>query len=197
MYRSFLFYHHLTDKTYVIFLQIKDHIKRDCHQSSSSASRGQDAEICSDQQLAPGAQGAGGLTGRRAGTNQVSSGRRDIFNRTIHTPEPGCVCPILLVNGFRKVDNFLTTVCKNIKASGDEVQIVWRNLLLFHFDGGRHSRQPKTRSLKVNFGKLDSTLSHLFSVLGCYRTIHTGLCLWKVESCSCMWEQSRWKSFKS
>ena len=60
----------------------------------------------------------------------------------------------------------------------------------------RHSRQPKTRSLKVNFGKLDSTLSHLFSVLGCYRTIHTGLCLWKVESCSCMWEQSRWKSFK-
>ena len=70
------------------------------------------------------------------------------------------------------------------------------NLLLFHFDGGRHSRQPKTRSLKVNFGKLDSTLSHLFSVLGCYRTIHTGLCLWKVESCPCMWEQSRWKSFK-
>ena len=135
LYRSFLFYHHLTDKTYVIFLQIKDHIKRDCHQSSSSASRGQDAEICSDQQLAPGAQGARGLTGRRAGTNQVSSGRGDIFNRTIHTPEPGCVCPILLVNGFRKVDNFLTTVCKNIKASGDEVQIVCRNLLLFHFDG--------------------------------------------------------------
>ena len=45
------------------------------------------------------------------------------------------MCPILLVNGFRKVDNFLTTVCKNIKASGDEVQIVCRNLLLFHFDG--------------------------------------------------------------
>ena len=94
----------------------------------------------------------------------MSSGRGDIFTRTIHTPE--CVCPILLVNGFRKVDNFLTTVCRNIKASGDEVQIVCRNLLLFHFDGGRNSRQPKTRSLKVNFGKLDSTLSHLFSVLG-------------------------------
>ena len=122
----------------------------------------------------------------------------DIFNRTITPLSAERVCPILLVNGFRKVDNFLTTVCKNIKASGDdEVQIVCRNLLLFHFDGGRHSRQPKTRSLKVNFGKLDSTLSHLFSVLGCYRTIHTGLCLWKVESCSCMWEQSRWKSFKS
>ena len=79
---------------------------------------------------------------------------------------PWVLCPILLVNGFRKVDNFLTTVCRNIKASGDEVQIVCRNLLLFHFDGGRNSRQPKTRSLKVNFGKLDSTLSHLFSVLG-------------------------------